>query len=227
MIHVHIRDDEHQPTLDLGRLTDTVAALRRADVAGRAAVDRRRGARPVRGPAPGAGRRAGLVLADDGHGQLRRRRVHEPVAVRPELYQLTQEREVVPEFELFDLGHVAALHRLLDKFGLPYGGRVHCDLVMGVPGGMPGTPDALVAAVNALPDAVTSWSATGIGRTTLAGRAGRAVDGRPPAGRHGGHADVRQGAAGHRTTPSWSSGRPPSRRWRSARRCRRTRPASC
>jgi 3-keto-5-aminohexanoate cleavage enzyme len=39
--------------------------------------------------------------------------------------------------------------------------------VMGVPGGMPGTADALVAAVNALPAAVTSWSATGIGRTTL------------------------------------------------------------
>ena len=36
-----------------------------------------------------------------------------------ELYQLTQEREVVPEFELFDLGHVTALHRLLDNYGLP------------------------------------------------------------------------------------------------------------
>ena len=75
---------------------------------------------------------------------------------------------MVPEFELFDLGHVAAVHRLLDRFGLPYGGRVHVDLVMGVPGGMPGTADALVAAVAALPDAVTSWSATGIGRSTLA-----------------------------------------------------------
>ena len=28
MIHVHIRDDEHQPTLDPGRLRDTVQALR-------------------------------------------------------------------------------------------------------------------------------------------------------------------------------------------------------
>src|SRR3954470_1967425 len=28
MIHVHIRDDEHRPTLDLARLTDAVAALR-------------------------------------------------------------------------------------------------------------------------------------------------------------------------------------------------------
>jgi uncharacterized protein (DUF849 family) len=83
-----------------------------------------------------------------------------------ELYQLTQEREVVPEFELFDLGHVAALNRLLDQEGLPYGGRVHCDLVMGVPGGMPGTAGALVAAVQALP-AGASWSATGVGRSTL------------------------------------------------------------
>jgi 3-keto-5-aminohexanoate cleavage enzyme len=38
---------------------------------------------------------------------------------------------------------------------------------MGVPGGMPGTADALVAAVAALPTETTSWSATGIGRTTL------------------------------------------------------------
>ena len=39
---------------------------------------------------------------------------------------------------------------------------------MGVPGGMNGTADALVAAVRDLPAAVTSWSATGIGRSTLA-----------------------------------------------------------
>ena len=83
-----------------------------------------------------------------------------------ELYQLTQEREIVPEFELFDLGHVASLNRLLDKHGQPYGGQIHCDLVMGVPGGMPGTADALVAVVNSLPVGA-SWSATGVGRTSL------------------------------------------------------------
>ena len=84
-----------------------------------------------------------------------------------ELYQLSQERQVVPEFELFDLGHVHALGRLLDRYGLPYGGKVHCDFVMGVPGGMPGTAPALVAALGLLPAEVTSWSATGIGRSTL------------------------------------------------------------
>jgi uncharacterized protein (DUF849 family) len=28
LVHVHIRDADHRPTLDLGRLTETVAALR-------------------------------------------------------------------------------------------------------------------------------------------------------------------------------------------------------
>ena len=83
-----------------------------------------------------------------------------------ELYRRTQQLEVVPEFELFDLGHVHALNRLLDKHGEPAGGQVHCDLVMGVPGGMPATTEALVAAVRALP-AGASWSATGVGRGAL------------------------------------------------------------
>ncbi len=83
-----------------------------------------------------------------------------------ELYVKTQELGVVPEFELFDMGHIASLHRLLDKYGPPFGGHVHCDLVMGVPGGMPGDAATLVQAVAALPEGAT-WSATGIGRTTL------------------------------------------------------------
>jgi 3-keto-5-aminohexanoate cleavage enzyme len=70
---------------------------------------------------------------------------------------------VVPEFELFDPGNAAALHRLLDKYGPPFGGHVHCDLVMGVPGGMPGNAATLVQAVATLPAGAT-WSATGVGR---------------------------------------------------------------
>jgi len=61
---------------------------------------------------------------------------------------------------------VATLHRLLDDLGEPHGGHVHCDLVMGVPGGMPGNAATLVQAVAALPAGAT-WSATGIGRTAL------------------------------------------------------------
>jgi uncharacterized protein (DUF849 family) len=167
MVHVHIRDDQHRPTLDLGRLTDTVQALHeQTDLVvqlstGGSVHDPLERRLKVLDAQPDS---CSLTMGTTNFGDDV---FSNPWPFVTELYQLSQDREVVPEFELFDLGHVHSLHRLLDTYGLPYGGRVHCDLVMGVPGGMPGTADALVAAVNALPDAVTSWSATGIGRSTL------------------------------------------------------------
>jgi uncharacterized protein (DUF849 family) len=167
MIHVHIRDDEHRPTLDLARLTETVAALRESTglvvqlSTGGSVHDPLDDRLRVLDAAPDS---CSLTMGTTNFG--------DDVFLNPwpfvcDLYQLSQEREVVPEFELVDLGQVAALHRLLARHGLPYGGKVHVDLVMGVPGGMPGTADALVAAVAALPAETTSWSATGIGRSTL------------------------------------------------------------
>ena len=169
MIHLHIRDAEHQPTLDTGRLKEAVDAVRGATSlivqlsTGGSVHDPLEQRLKVLDAEPDS---CSLTMGTTNFG--------DDVFMNPwpfvsELYQLAQEREVVPEFELFDLGHVHALHRLLDTYGLPYGGKVHCDLVMGVPGGgMPGTTDALVASVQALPVETTSWSATGIGRTTLA-----------------------------------------------------------
>jgi len=166
LIHVHIRGADTEPTLDLGRLRDTVAALR-AETSlvvqlstGGAVTDPYEDRIRVLDAEPDS---CSLTCGTVNFGA--------DVFMNPwpfmvQLYRLTQEREVVPEFELFDLGHVASLNRLLDKYGLPYGGQIHCDLVMGVPGGMPGTADALVTAVNALP-AGASWSATGVGRTTM------------------------------------------------------------
>jgi 3-keto-5-aminohexanoate cleavage enzyme len=86
-----------------------------------------------------------------------------------ELHTRMQERGIVPEYEIFDLGQLATLRRLLDRHGLPAGGHVHVDLVMGVPGGMPGTVAALAAceaAMRDLPEG-TTFSATGIGRSSL------------------------------------------------------------
>ncbi|GAA4505299.1 3-keto-5-aminohexanoate cleavage protein [Actinoallomurus oryzae] len=166
VIHVHIRDAEARPTLDPSRLRDTVAALRENTglivqlSTGGAVTDPYEHRLKVLDAMPDA---CSLTCGTVNFG--------DDVFMNPwpfmaELYQLTQAKEVVPEFELFDLGHVAALHRLLDTYGAPYGGHVHCDLVMGVPGGMPGDARSLVAAVAALPEGAT-WSATGIGRTTL------------------------------------------------------------
>ncbi|WP_345355565.1 3-keto-5-aminohexanoate cleavage protein [Actinoallomurus liliacearum] len=166
VIHVHIRDADARPTLDLARLRDTVAALRASTnlivqlSTGGAVTDPYEHRLRVLDAEPdGCSLTCGTVnFGDDVFMN--------PWPFMAELYQRTQERQVVPEFELFDLGHVASLHRLLDKYGAPYGGHVHCDLVMGVPGGMPGDARTLVAAVEALPAGAT-WSATGIGRTSL------------------------------------------------------------
>jgi uncharacterized protein (DUF849 family) len=166
VIHVHIRDDDARPTLDPARLRDTVQALRQSTnlivqlSTGGAVTDPYEHRLRVLDAEPDA---CSLTCGTVGFG--------DDVFMNPwpfmaELYERTQGLRIVPEFELFDLGHVAALHRLLDRYGPPYGGHVHCDLVMGVPGGMPGDTRTLVAAVQALPEGAT-WSATGIGRTSL------------------------------------------------------------
>jgi len=166
LIHVHVRDEDARPTLDLARLQDTVTALREQTElivqlsTGGAVTDAFEDRLRVLDAAPDS---CSLTCGTVNFGNDV---FANPWAFMVELYQRTQALEVVPEFELFDLGHVASLHRLLDTCGAPYGGHVHCDLVMGVPGGMPGTAAALVAAVQALP-AGCSWSATGIGRTSL------------------------------------------------------------
>ena len=166
VVHVHLRDDEARPTLDGGLLKEAVAALHQST---RLVVQLSTGG-SVHDPFED---RLAVLDAEPESCSLTCGTVNfggdvflNPWPFMVELYRRTQEMQVVPEFELFDLGHVTAMNRLLDKYGPPFGGHVHCDLVMGVPGGMPGTAQALLAAVAELP-VEASWSATGIGRTTM------------------------------------------------------------
>ncbi|HEY0539486.1 MAG TPA: 3-keto-5-aminohexanoate cleavage protein [Actinoallomurus sp.] len=166
VVHVHIRDAEARPTLDPIRLRDTVAALRESTnlivqlSTGGAVTDPYEHRLKVLDAMPDACSLTCGTVNFGGDVFMN------PWPFMAELYQLTQSMEIVPEFELFDLGQVASMRRLLDTYGPPYGGHVHCDLVMGVPGGMPGDARTLVAAVAALPEGA-SWAATGIGRTSL------------------------------------------------------------
>jgi len=169
VIHVHIRDDAAQPTLDQGRLRDTVGALRAATglivqlSTGGAVTDPEADRLAVLDAAPDM---ASCTMGTVNFGEdvfLNRWRFI------VDLHTRMQERGIVPEYEIFDLGHLTSLARLLDKYGLPAGGHVHVDLVMGVPGGMPGTTEALVACRQAMRDLPegTTFSATGIGRSTI------------------------------------------------------------
>ncbi len=169
LIHVHVRDADngHVPTLDPVRLRDTVQALREAtDLV----VQLSTGG-SVKDPLEA---RLTVLDAEPDSCSLTCGTVNfgddvflNPHGFMSDLYVQAQEKEVVPEFEIFELGHLAALSRLIDAHGLPFGGKVHVDFVTNVPGAMPGSVEALVAGVQMLPPEVTSWSATGIGRAHL------------------------------------------------------------
>ncbi|MGH3911385.1 MAG: 3-keto-5-aminohexanoate cleavage protein [Pseudonocardiaceae bacterium] len=166
MVHVHVRDGAAQPTLDLSRLREAVAALRAETrlvvqlSTGGAVSDEETDRLRVLDALPDS---ASCTMGTVNFGDevfLNRW----PLIVA--LHRGMQERAIVPEYEIFDLGQLATLRRLLDEHGAPAGGKVQVNLVMGVPGGMPGDAATLVAAVAALPPGAC-FSATGMGRTHL------------------------------------------------------------
>jgi uncharacterized protein (DUF849 family) len=169
VIHVHIRDDDARPTLDLGRLRTTVEALRAGTdlivqlSTGGAVTDPEAARLAVLDAAPDM---ASCTMGTVNFGDDVFLNRWEFIV---DLHTRMQERGIGPEYEIFDLGQLATLQRLLDRYGLPAGGHVHVDLVMGVPGGLPGTTAALVACAAALRDLPegTTFSATGIGRCAI------------------------------------------------------------
>lgn len=166
VIHVHLRDAEDRSSLDVGYAKEAVAALRGATdlvvqlSTGGAVTDSEADRIAILDAAPDA---ASLTCGTVNFGD-------DVFLNRPEfiaaLYTRMQERGVVPEFECFEPGHLATVERLVETYGPPYGGHVHVDLVMGVPGAMPGTAAMLAACVAMLPAGAT-FSATGVGRSTL------------------------------------------------------------
>jgi 3-keto-5-aminohexanoate cleavage enzyme len=166
VVHLHIRDAETRPTLDLGYVREVVAAVRESSdlvvqlSSGGAVTDPFDARLAVLDARPDA---ASLTLGTVNFG---RDVFANPWDLIVELHTQMQQRGIVPEYEVFDLGQLATLQRLLDRHGPPHGGHVHVDLVMGVPGGMPGTTQALTACLPFLPPGA-SFAATGIGRTSL------------------------------------------------------------
>ena len=165
-VHVHARDHDDLPTLDVGRVKETLAAIREATdliiqvSTGGAISDSFEDRLGVLDTGPDT---ASLTCGTVNFGDA----VFEnPWPLMVDLYRQMRDRCIGVEFEIFDLGHIDGMKRLLDTEGYPYNGRVHADLVMGVPGGMAGTPLNLVLAVQQLPTEAT-FSATGVGGTSV------------------------------------------------------------
>lgn len=75
-----------------------------------------------------------------------------------------REYGVKPEIEVFDLGHIAQAHRLIDE-GL-FEDPLFIQLCMGAGWGIEATPEHLLAMVKQLPSKA-QWSVLGVGRTQL------------------------------------------------------------
>ncbi|MDT4989168.1 MAG: 3-keto-5-aminohexanoate cleavage enzyme [Micromonosporaceae bacterium] len=169
VVHVHIRDDDARPTLDLGRLRDTVDALR-AETSlivqlstGGAVTDPEPDRLRVLAAAPDM---ASCTMGTVNFGTDVFVNRWEFIVT---LHETMRDRGIVPEYEIFDLGQLTSLRRLLDRHGLPAGDHVQVDFVLGVPGGAPATAEAVIAFTHALRDlpAGTTFAATGIGRGTI------------------------------------------------------------
>lgn len=77
---------------------------------------------------------------------------------------LTQELDIKPELEIFDAGMIGNVEYYLKKGFLK--GPLHYQLVLGVPGGMPGTVESIAYLSGKLPKDAT-WSITGIGKAHM------------------------------------------------------------
>jgi 3-keto-5-aminohexanoate cleavage enzyme len=87
-----------------------------------------------------------------------------PMPLVRRFYERMLSLSILPEFEIFDSGMLAGAERVLMDTSSDH--HRHYDFVLGVPGGMPGWPDALAFLSAKLPEEAT-WTATGIGRHHL------------------------------------------------------------
>ena len=164
IVHVHLRDEQGRPTADLDVARRTVALIEEATPA-------------LVQLSTGVGldvpfeERARLVEARPrmaslnpcsmsfAAGEFR----NPPDGVR-RLAARMRELGVKPELEIYDTGHLEVALALRDEGLVPE--PLQFSIVMGIRGGMPATPAALVQLVERLP-AGAVWQAIAIGRWNL------------------------------------------------------------
>lgn len=165
VIHIHVRDAEGRPTMDLGRYRETVAAVRDASpgllinltTAGSWSMEE-------------ADRLAVVSLRPDlcsfdagtlnfGDGVF----LNPPPFLRA-LAEACLEHGVKPELECFDVSHVEFCLRLAEEGLLR--APMWFQFVMGIPGGIAATPRNLLHLAGGVPEG-SSWSAIGVGRAQL------------------------------------------------------------
>ncbi len=164
IVHVHARDPDGSPTQDRETYRQIIAAVRaRCDVIVQVSTGGAVGMTPQERLAPVtlAPEMATLSMGTVNFGDD----VFMNYPADMEIFaRVMQEHGVKPELEIFDAGMLATANRWLKK-GLLHGPQ-HFDFVLGLAGGMAGTPEALMYLKAQLPPGA-SWSVAGIGAAQL------------------------------------------------------------
>ncbi len=164
VVHVHVRDADGLPTADLEIARRTVAMIEEAcpalvqlstGVGLHVPFEEREKLVEAR-PRMASLNPCSMSFAD---GEFR----NPPDGVR-RLAARMQELEVKPELEIYDTGHLEVALQLAEEGLVPE--PLQFSIVMGIRGGMPATPSALVQLVERLPDGAV-WQAIAIGRWNL------------------------------------------------------------
>lgn len=166
MIHIHVRDENGEPTQD-GRVFARTMELIRAktdlivqtSTGGAVGMTPEERLQPVFCDPPPEMATLTVGTCNFGDGVF-----YNPPDVIEKFARAMQERGVVPEIEVFDAGFIENANRLMKRGLIP--NPPHFDLVMGVPGAIAGTHKNLLHLVELLPPGAT-WTVAGIGRAEL------------------------------------------------------------
>jgi 3-keto-5-aminohexanoate cleavage enzyme len=160
--HLHVRDRDGVPTMDVDVFKEALDAITAAtdlivQFTSGGAVSDPEEARiaPLDLRPEMASLTTGSVNFGDGV-------FFNPVPLVTRFYRRMRELDVVPEFEIFEAGMIETALRVAE--GADH--HLHFDFVLGVPGALPAWDETIPFLAARLPERAT-WSATGIGRAHL------------------------------------------------------------
>ncbi|MCB5234146.1 MAG: 3-keto-5-aminohexanoate cleavage protein [Candidatus Cloacimonetes bacterium] len=166
VIHLHVRDDEGNPTQNMQRFEDSITAIREAvpeviiQISTGGAVGEpfeKRLAPLALKPEMGTLNAGTLNFGEEIFEN------HPKDIVR--LAEAFKEYGVVPEVEVYESGMIDYVARLV-KRGIITHEPLHIQFVLGVPGGMSGKPKNLLYMIEHLAEEIptATWAVAGIGR---------------------------------------------------------------
>jgi 3-keto-5-aminohexanoate cleavage enzyme len=160
--HLHVRDGDGRPTMDVEIFEAAFDAIRGSCdmivqfTSGGAVTDTEEARiAPLELRPPMASLTTGTTNFGDGV-------FYNPVPLVMRFYRRMRELRIMPEFEIFEPGMIATADRIYRRYG--DGHHRHYDFVLNVPGAMPAWDDSVPYLASHLPAGAT-WSATGIGRS--------------------------------------------------------------